>query len=703
MTVAPVTHHHIVGSTSAGRWQLFHRYGVIDVAEVISCHRRRRGPYSGGGQLVRRIVDDVSACRPDVLDRRLVEIFTVAPDLRGQMASPPETLTSLAVPAERTRYYSRTRTWRIANGLAELALDWADIVHPSGVTVALDDVDLADATDQELLAVLLRRLNPRRLRLLIGSGPELDPVQGSPEPSLPEALRRHAQPIHTASTIGPPSDEPDAGGLAYIEQDGTSDDPAVISAYAAMSAEDRASAHDDRAERLISVGDPGLLLGAVPYHREHGTDPSGLGARALADAGKSCLMHGFYDASLDLGRRVLALVDPDVEFDRYWGAVARMGNALAALGRSGEAEKLYHDVRALSADSELHMNTAYGLAMLYTRHHEEDRRDERIAMEYINQSLAIAELLPDPAERAFNAVFAANGRALIEVHRRRLSEALRLVDDGLDRLDRELGPGAHQLHRSVLRYNRAQVHAGLGSLEAALADYDAVIEVDPYYPEYHFDRAGLLRRLGKYHDALGAYNTAIRLSPPFPELHYNRGDVLAELGDTEAAIADFRYVLELSPDHVDALVNLVGLLQACGQTADTIPLVERGLTLEPRNPHLLCALGEVRAAEGRWDDALSAYDRAVRLAPDLPAALAARAVVAFDAGRATEAVENLTQALGAGEDSALLFNRGVALQSLGQHESAVSDFTRALELDDTDADDIRDRRAVSRRALGGAD
>jgi hypothetical protein len=38
---------------------------------------------------------------------------------------------------------------------------------------------------------------------------------------------------------------------------------------------------------------------------------------------------------------------------------------------------------------------------------------------------------------------------------------------------------------TVLRYNRAQVYAGVGRLEEAVADYLAVIEQDPNYPEYH--------------------------------------------------------------------------------------------------------------------------------------------------------------------------------------------------------------------------
>jgi hypothetical protein len=56
--------------------------------------------------------------------------------------------------------------------------------------------------------------------------------------------------------------------------------------------------------------------------------------------------------------------------------------------------------------------------------------------------------------------------------------ALQLVDACIADLDRELAPDEHVLHRSVLRYNRAQVLVALGRLSEALADYTAVIDQD---------------------------------------------------------------------------------------------------------------------------------------------------------------------------------------------------------------------------------
>lgn len=162
------------------------------------------------------------------------------------------------------------------------------------------------------------------------------------------------------------------------------------------------------------------------------------------------------------------------------------------------------------------------------------------ALRWINQAIAFADWMPDPDRGPFHAAFNRNGKALVEAHRGRPREALALVEEAMRILDDHLEPDAHQLHRSVLRHNRAQVRIGLGDLEGALADFDHVIAADPYYTEYHFDRAGLLRRMGRPADALAEYDLALRDGLPFTEIHYNRADTLVELDQAERAVSEFR-------------------------------------------------------------------------------------------------------------------------------------------------------------------
>jgi tetratricopeptide (TPR) repeat protein len=146
------------------------------------------------------------------------------------------------------------------------------------------------------------------------------------------------------------------------------------------------------------------------------------------------------------------------------------------------------------------------------------------AREYINIAIALADLLPDPKQRAFNAVFMRNGLALIEVRDGNHAEAVRLLDEGMACLDREFDPGEHRMHRSGLRYNRAQVYAMGGRLAEAAAEYAAIVEDDPNLADHHFNLGSMLRRLGRTEEAIANYERALAMSPPFPEVFYNRGD-----------------------------------------------------------------------------------------------------------------------------------------------------------------------------------
>jgi tetratricopeptide (TPR) repeat protein len=444
-------------------------------------------------------------------------------------------------------------------------------------------------------------------------------------------------------------------------------------------------------------------IGAIPYHREHGTDAQGAGGRAIVAAMSYCLGMGFYPAVVDFGMRGRALVDPEQQPELYVDISHKTPTALAALDRGDEAEEIYLDLRGRYANPAVHLIAYYGLAMLYTRFHREEQKDHRLAQAHANTAIALASQLPDPKERAFQTVFYQNGRALVEMHLGNLETSLRLVSEGLDRLERELGPDRHKLHRSVLIYNRAQVLAGLGRLEEALAGFSAVIDLDPNYPEYYFDRGNLLRRMGDDGRALADYEHAMTLTPPFLELYYNRADVRASAGDAEGAISDFGYVLELDPAHILARINRASLLLEAGDLARAADDVERGLEIDPANARLICTTGLIAMEEGDLDAARASFTRSLELDPGMHEALSNRAVAAHASGDYDAAIDDLTRALElVGDDPDLLYNRGHVYQTAQRWELAARDYARAMELPGADPQELSALRELCLASSAGS-
>ena len=627
----------------------------------VNTHRRLRGPYTGAGTIMRAVVPDALVRCPALVRAHDIEILTVAPELREMVDATHETLTSLAIPEERTRFYSRLRTLRLAHGLTEFLRDYVRAVG-APFSLMLLRLDEADPTDQEFAAVLKRRLHPAELALELVPDTGTGPGTAAAHVSSPvELARRH------------------------VESDCIDTDQQLLDAYQALSPSERSALHDERAEALAATGERSLTLGAIPYHLERGSDPAKAVA-ALRDALDYCIDMGFYEATIDFGRRGRAAVDWSADTLNWWAFTTKMTTSLAALGRPQEAEELYDEARAFSDSALIHMQAAYATAMLYTRHHDDTRKDHRKAMGWINQAIAFAQMMDDPEKRVFNTVFNRNGKALIHAHLGQPEHALWLVTEGLALLEAELGPDKHRLHRSVLRYNRAQVYAGLGRLGEAVADYRDVIAEDPDYPEYHFDLGNLLRRLGRDREAVIEYETAMRLSPPFPELYYNRGDVRVALGDPVGALADFRYVIELDPEYVDAYVNLAGLLTDHGSPDDAAAVVTAGLAFAPDNPHLHCLAARLALEAGDSAAAATSVERALAADPAPAEAWALRGALAYQDADLTAAADALARSASLRPDPAVLFNLGEVHRELAQWDQAVADFSAAIELDPHDPD-----------------
>ncbi|WP_370941983.1 tetratricopeptide repeat protein [Amycolatopsis sp. cg5] len=658
----PAAHHRVTGGDRNGRAETVRRLDLPPVlTSTVDAHRRLRGPYTAAGTLLRSLAPELMAATPDLVTRHDLEILAVAPELRASIQSTRETLTSLAERKERTRFYSPSRVTRLAHGLTELIRDFVTATGPR--TLVVENVDHADATDVEFLSIVVRRVDPALLTVVLCGAGAFE---------MPGATRHESA---SARTL------PDADlAAAYVAGECLAEE--LRPAYEALDPEHRAKLHNERAAELEALGEPSLSLGAIPFHRELGGEGA---ADALLHAAMTCNQAGFYAATIELGYRARKFIGWDQGLT-CMRLCTTLTNALAVSGRTDEVAALYAEARRSSTHPVVHMRVAYSTAMFYTRYLPAAERDDDIATGWANLAIAIATTEPDREQRAFQTAFMRNGLALVEVHRGDLPAALRLVEDALALVDAELEPGAHQLHRSVLRHNHGQVCAGLGRDEEALADFTAVIEVDPNHPEYYFDRAAVLRKLGRDAEALADYERVMWLSPPFPEVYYNRGDLLAGHGDVEGALADFAYALELDPEFAPAYVNRAGLWADLGEPDLARPDVEAGLALDPDNPQLHCVLGRVEAAAGHHAEARRAYDTALAADPGLRSAWAGLAELSFDQDDATAAVEHFDRALALGDDPALRFNRATALAVNGRWDDAVADLRRAVELDPDDQD-----------------
>jgi tetratricopeptide (TPR) repeat protein len=189
------------------------------------------------------------------------------------------------------------------------------------------------------------------------------------------------------------------------------------------------------------------------------------------------------------------------------------------------------------------------------------------------------------------------------------------------------------LYRTTLARNPASwlAHNNLGLLLApqpgrvpeAIAEYQAALEIEPNYPEAHFNLGSALAHSGmpeKLPDAIAEYQEALRLKPDYVEAHYNLANVLSQLpGRLPDAIAQYREALRIEPDLAEAHANLGNALaQIPGRLPDAIAEYQAALRLKPglarQRVNLANALSQIPA---RLPDAITEYQEALRIDPGL--------------------------------------------------------------------------------------
>ena len=79
----------------------------------------------------------------------------------------------------------------------------------------------------------------------------------------------------------------------------------------------------------------------------------------------------------------------------------------------------------------------------------------------------------------------------------------------------------------------------------AFEDIERAITINPYVPQFYYNKAGILCQSGDLPGAIEEYSKAIRLDPSFAEAYYNRGLIQIYLKDTRKGFLDISRAGEL--------------------------------------------------------------------------------------------------------------------------------------------------------------
>ncbi len=236
----------------------------------------------------------------------------------------------------------------------------------------------------------------------------------------------------------------------------------------------------------------------------------------------------------------------------------------------------------------------------------------------------------------------------------------------------------------------------------------------PRYPEYiqpvvsasmggprlaeHHDRAWRFLQTGDLRNAQREVEEAMRLEPEFPPSEAAAGYVSLAQGNEDTALAYFDRALERETSYVPALVGRGHSLAELGREADAIAAYQLALGVNPALPDLQRRADVLRfrvnerlledareaANAGRLDVAASAYATALSSSPDSAFLYRELADVEARLGNPTQALAHFTRATELDPSDATSFFRiGQLRDAQGDLPGAISAYETAVSLDAT--------------------
>ena len=164
--------------------------------------------------------------------------------------------------------------------------------------------------------------------------------------------------------------------------------------------------------------------------------------------------------------------------------------------------------------------------------------------------------------------------------------------------------------------NRAVALNGLGRAAEALDCFNAALSRDAGLGAARLQRAHVLRKLGQLDAALADYEAVLAESGVrYWEAFYCRGLCLSGLGRIQEALVVYQTMVEQDPGHVNAWLNQGISLVAVGRPAEAVVCYERLVALKPQDSETHRQLATVLHTLGRFEAAMIQYQRALTLDP----------------------------------------------------------------------------------------
>mmetsp|Transcript_42841 Transcript_42841/g.126936 ORF Transcript_42841/g.126936 Transcript_42841/m.126936 type:complete len:698 (-) Transcript_42841:3-2096(-) len=250
---------------------------------------------------------------------------------------------------------------------------------------------------------------------------------------------------------------------------------------------------------------------------------------------------------------------------------------------------------------------------------------------------------------------------------------------------------------------RGLLFRDMGDYRKALADFCAVLDLEPEVGKHYYNRGVVYYRMGLEQDAISDLSQAVELGSTGADVFSERGLAYRAQGNMAQAVIDLTAAIEADPAQTQYLSNRAQCLFEQGLYDRAEIDLCKAIQLDGRDADLLYKRGITRYAQRRYSEAIADLKAALAFQPepDHEADICYHLGVSYaNLGKHSLAVDQYDTAnMRAPGRPHYLHERAKSLQVVEEHEKALRDFTQVIDMQPTNARALF-RRAFSFKAQG---
>ncbi len=204
---------------------------------------------------------------------------------------------------------------------------------------------------------------------------------------------------------------------------------------------------------------------------------------------------------------------------------------------------------------------------------------------------------------------------------------------------------------AFLAFNdRAVAFIEKGQHDLALADYGAILRIDPDNADAYFNRGLLFKKIGRYRPAVDDFTEVIRRYPYYEKAYHHRGRAYEALGQEAMALADYTRAVTVSPAYPDGYMERGNIYNHRGDLKAALADYQRVIELEPSNVRAVNNLGTIYAKMSDNERAMAEFNKAIELDPEHAESYYNRSVIYKRQGEFAKALKDALRSRAFGAD-----------------------------------------------------